>query len=170
MKSFKSINEMLIHQAKVYEDKPLYTFLNEKGEETSQMSFAHLLSEAQKIGSSLVQIQHKSETVLLLLPNGLEFVASFFGCIYGGMIAVPTPIPKPSQIASKLTRLIQNSQSRIIICLQAYKENLQKSLPKEFIDKIHILAFEEIQAQKVAKPITLLSYSILQDRHPSLKA
>nr|AGS49774.1 long-chain-fatty-acid--CoA ligase [uncultured bacterium esnapd15] len=31
--------------------------------------------------------------VLLLHPNGLEFVTAFFGCIYAGMIAVPAPLP-----------------------------------------------------------------------------
>lgn len=31
--------------------------------------------------------------VLLLHPNGLDFVAAFFGCIYAGMIAVPAPLP-----------------------------------------------------------------------------
>ena len=31
--------------------------------------------------------------VLLLHPNGLDFVKAFFGCIYAGMIAVPAPLP-----------------------------------------------------------------------------
>lgn len=31
--------------------------------------------------------------VLLLHPNGLDFVAAFYGCIYAGMIAVPAPLP-----------------------------------------------------------------------------
>jgi acyl-CoA synthetase (AMP-forming)/AMP-acid ligase II len=31
--------------------------------------------------------------VLLLHPNGLDFVAAFFGCVYAGMIAVPAPLP-----------------------------------------------------------------------------
>ncbi|GAA1784454.1 fatty acyl-AMP ligase [Luedemannella flava] len=31
--------------------------------------------------------------VLLLYPNGLEFVAAFVGCLYAGMIAVPAPLP-----------------------------------------------------------------------------
>ncbi|MFI1996538.1 fatty acyl-AMP ligase [Actinoplanes sp. NPDC020271] len=35
----------------------------------------------------------RGSRVLLLHPNGLDFVAAFYGCIYAAMIAVPAPLP-----------------------------------------------------------------------------
>ena len=39
----------------------------------------------------------ESLRALLLYPPGLDFVAAFFGCLYAGVIAVPSYPPAPSR-------------------------------------------------------------------------
>jgi acyl-CoA synthetase (AMP-forming)/AMP-acid ligase II len=56
-------------------------------------TYDRLDHEARKCGAWLQQRLAEGSRVLLLYPNGLEFVAAFIGCLYAGMIAVPAPLP-----------------------------------------------------------------------------
>lgn len=56
-------------------------------------TYERLDREARTYGSWLQQNFPAGSRILLLHPNGLDFVAAFFGCIYAGMIAVPAPLP-----------------------------------------------------------------------------
>ncbi|GGJ08671.1 fatty acyl-AMP ligase [Streptomyces brasiliensis] len=56
-------------------------------------SYARLDEEARSRAAWLQENVPAGSRVLLLHPNGLEFAAAFFGCLYAGMIAVPAPLP-----------------------------------------------------------------------------
>ncbi|WP_406293730.1 fatty acyl-AMP ligase [Embleya sp. NBC_00888] len=56
-------------------------------------TYAELDREARGRAAWLQQHLAPGSRVLLLHPNGLEFVAAFLGCLYAGMIAIPAPLP-----------------------------------------------------------------------------
>jgi acyl-CoA synthetase (AMP-forming)/AMP-acid ligase II len=56
-------------------------------------SYAQLDREARARAAWLRARLPTGSRVLLLHPNGLEFAAALFGCLYAGMIAVPAPLP-----------------------------------------------------------------------------
>jgi acyl-CoA synthetase (AMP-forming)/AMP-acid ligase II len=56
-------------------------------------SYAQLDKEARSRAAWLRERLPTGSRVLLLHPNGLEFAAALFGCMYAGMIAVPAPLP-----------------------------------------------------------------------------
>nr|CAG15025.1 Acyl-CoA synthase [Actinoplanes teichomyceticus] len=56
-------------------------------------TYGQLDREARGYAAWLQQRLPAGSRVLLLYPNGLDFVAAFFGCLYAGMIAVPAPLP-----------------------------------------------------------------------------
>ncbi|WP_405620790.1 fatty acyl-AMP ligase [Streptomyces sp. NBC_01511] len=56
-------------------------------------SYAQLDEEARSRAAWLQGNVPPGSRVLLLHPNGLEFAAALFGCLYAGMIAVPAPLP-----------------------------------------------------------------------------
>ena len=56
-------------------------------------SYARLDREAGGRAAWLAGNLRPGSRVLLLHPNGLEFAAALFGCLYAGMIAVPGPLP-----------------------------------------------------------------------------
>src|SRR5262249_20589376 len=45
------------------------------------------------------------QPALLVYPPGLEFISAFFGCLYGGAIAVPVYPPDPMRLERSLPRL-----------------------------------------------------------------
>src|SRR5206468_7729245 len=81
-----------------------YTFLN--NDEESNLSYAELDRKARSIAALLQQHVKPGERALLLFPPGLDFIASFFGSLYSGVIAVPVYPPNPDQLDRTLPRLL----------------------------------------------------------------
>jgi amino acid adenylation domain-containing protein len=53
------------------------------------VTFAALDQRARAIASFLQKEKMEGQRALLLLPSGPEFISTFFGCLYAGVIAVP---------------------------------------------------------------------------------
>lgn len=57
--------------------------------EDENVTFAALDRRARAVGAFLQKGQMQGQRALLLLPSGLEFISTFLGCLYAGVIAVP---------------------------------------------------------------------------------
>lgn len=84
-----------------------YTFLVDGETEGARVTYADLDRSARRIAAELV---HRGIGVgdrgMLLYPPGLDFIAAFFGCLYAGVIAVPSFPPHPAQLSRTLPRLV----------------------------------------------------------------
>ena len=84
-------------------DKVAYVALLDRETETGSLTFGELDRQARIIATYLQQKVSVGDRVLLLYPAGLDFVAGFFGCLYAGMIAVPTYPLQPRNISRLLS-------------------------------------------------------------------
>ena len=84
---------LLREQSCLHTHTPLYTTLIDGEEEGTTLSHFEVDQQARAIGALLQSLEGKGKRALLLYPSGLEFVVAFYGCLYAGVIAVPTPIP-----------------------------------------------------------------------------
>jgi acyl-CoA synthetase (AMP-forming)/AMP-acid ligase II len=94
-----------------------YTFLAD-GKEKGSMTFAQLSRQARAIGAALQKHNMVGEKALLLYPSGLEFISAFFGCLYGGVIAVPVYPPNPARLDRTLPRLLsimKDSMPKVVL-------------------------------------------------------
>jgi natural product biosynthesis luciferase-like monooxygenase protein/amino acid adenylation domain-containing protein len=82
-----------------------FSFLADGERETARLTYAELDGRARAIGALLDEHDARGERVLLLFDAGLEFVASFFGCLYAGAVAVPAPPPHPARLGRTLPRV-----------------------------------------------------------------
>ncbi|MFJ8629873.1 fatty acyl-AMP ligase [Streptomyces sp. NPDC093568] len=57
------------------------------------LDYAALDAEARRVASWLQQRCAPGDRVMLLHPPGLPFVTAFLGCLYAGVVAVPSPMP-----------------------------------------------------------------------------
>ena len=81
------------------------SFLKEDMTEGKRLSFTELNDRARAVGAALQHRCTRGDRVLLLFPPGLDFVSAFLGCLYAGVIAVPTPSPDALGLSRGLSRL-----------------------------------------------------------------
>jgi acyl-CoA synthetase (AMP-forming)/AMP-acid ligase II len=84
-----------------------YTFLVDGEIEGARVTYADLDASARRIAAELIDRGvNAGDRALLLYPPGLDFISAFFGCLYAGVIAVPSFPPHPAQLARSLPRLV----------------------------------------------------------------
>lgn len=85
-----TLGEVLRRRAELTPHKRAFLFLENGEREGASYTFAELDRKARAIGSRLASLGAKGKQVLLPHPPGLDFIASFFGCLYAGAVAVPS--------------------------------------------------------------------------------
>ncbi len=99
-----SLVELVRWRATQQPERRGYTFLIDGEAEGDHLTFVDLDRKAQAVAALLQRYVEKGKRVLLIYPSGLEFITAFFGCLYAGVIAVPTYPPRtrtkrnPSQL------------------------------------------------------------------------
>lgn len=83
---------LLSRRAKAEPDREIFKFLSGEGE-VSSITCEQLYRRACCVAFQLRQHAATGERVLLLYPPGLDYIVSFFGCLYAGLIAVPSYPP-----------------------------------------------------------------------------
>src|SRR5688572_21461746 len=102
----QSYVELLEMRADARPDKIVFTFL-ESGDVDGprrSISYAELATRAKAVAVALRSRVAEGGTALLVFPSSLEFVIAFCGCLYAGILPVPTPPPDPSRIGRALAR------------------------------------------------------------------
>jgi thioester reductase-like protein len=92
---------------------------------TRLWSWRDLDDRARRIGGRLQDLGFAGERALLVLPPGLDFIAAFFGCVYGGAIAVPAYPPDPARLAGTLPRLqgiVRDARPAVILTITAVEQ------------------------------------------------
>ena len=102
-----TVADLLLLRAAEKPDAVAYTFLVDGEREGSRFTYGQLDRDARAIAAALhARGLRVGDRALLLFPPGLDFVAAFFGCMYAGVIAVPSFPPHPAQLARTLPRLV----------------------------------------------------------------
>jgi natural product biosynthesis luciferase-like monooxygenase protein/FkbM family methyltransferase len=105
-----------------------YTFLTGEGTEAISQTYGALDAQARAVGVLLQSQVKAGETVLLLYPAGLEYVAAFFGCLYAGAIAVPSYPPRLNRSLDRLQAIIANSGATVALTTSSTLSRMQPLL------------------------------------------
>ncbi|HEV7506310.1 MAG TPA: amino acid adenylation domain-containing protein [Thermoanaerobaculia bacterium] len=111
------ISEILENRAAEQGERPAYVFLSygETGVAEEPLTYAELDARARAIGASLQAAGADGERVALLLPPGPDFIASFFGCLYAGAVAVPALPPRPRGADPRLQAICRDARPRVVL-------------------------------------------------------
>src|SRR3954447_24624984 len=91
----ETLVELLRYRARIAPDRRVFSFLpDDPGAEELGLTHLQLDQRARSIAAHLQEENAAGERVLLLYPPGLEYISAFFGCLYAGVIAVPTYPPR----------------------------------------------------------------------------
>ena len=75
--------------------------------------------DARRIASALERAGATGERALLLYPQGLDYIAAFFGCLYAGVVAVPLHMPRRGGSNARLRSVADDSAARFVLSSRA---------------------------------------------------
>lgn len=114
-------------------DQLAYCYINRRGEQQNQITYAELDKCALAVAAQLQQ--HKvtvSDRVIILLKNDLNYIEAFFGCLYCGAIAVTLHPPVSKSQLSRLAHVVSDAKPRAILTTQAIQQPLQQRITNQF--------------------------------------
>ncbi len=92
-----------------------YTFLADGETETDAITYGALDERARAIARLLHASGRDRGPILLAYPPGIDFIASFLGCLYAGAIAVPVYPPGAARGAERLLAIVEDAQATSVL-------------------------------------------------------
>ena len=107
--------ELLRHRARCQSDDIAFIYLVDGENEQVHLTYRELDRQARAIGAWLEAQDLVGERALLLYPPGLEFIAAFFGCLYGGVIAVPVYPPRRNRSLERIQAIADDADAKVAL-------------------------------------------------------
>src|SRR5437773_1940180 len=106
-----------------------YTFVVDGEGLETHVTYGELDQRARAIAHQLrLQGAVCGDRVILLHPPGLDYIASFFGCLYAGVVAVPAYPPHNSRSVPRILAILESARVRVGLTTTALFANLQRLL------------------------------------------
>ena len=148
MHDFPSFVDLLRERAAAHPDRLAFSFLQDGETETDRWTFAELDRRARAIAASLLERGLSKQRALLLYNPSLEFVSSFFGCLYANVIAVPAYPPRSSQLVTRLNLIIRDAQASIALTTSSLRDSIGKHLSGDDSPNIDCIATDNIALER----------------------
>jgi acyl-CoA synthetase (AMP-forming)/AMP-acid ligase II len=146
-----------VHQA----TRTAFSFLHDGETEGASFTYAELDERARAVAVYLGTVTKPGERVLLLFPQGLQFLAAFFGCLYAGRIAVPSALPKSQRLDSRTEAIARDAGATVALTTAMFAKSANTPL-----ENLRLHAVEEIDtagaADWISPDISTTSLAFLQ--------
>jgi glutamate-1-semialdehyde-2,1-aminomutase len=120
---------LLEYRAETQADFEIYHYLRDGEDVAESLSFKDVALKAKCVAAALQQIGGTGERVMLLYLPGIEFITSYFGCLYAKSIAIPLPPPRQSRMLQTLEKVLEiarSAQPMVVLTTQAIKEKAEE--------------------------------------------
>ncbi|MGB2924980.1 MAG: fatty acyl-AMP ligase [Limnothrix sp.] len=133
MKKYSTIVDVLQDRAQNTPDQLAYSFVSGEATNITSFTYRELEARVKAIAAHLQSIIEPGDRVLMVFPYsaGLEFVTSFYGCLYAGAIAVTINPSKNDDALDKLLERVESCSAKVIMTtaevLDYFKGKLAKN-------------------------------------------
>lgn len=151
---FSGVVDKILKICDRYQSKNFITVHSEN--KANYLSGEYLKSKIISIGNVLQKNVQSQETVLIILPQGVEYIYTLLACLYANVIAVPFPLidfVDEKQIVEKIQYIMTDSKARCVVTINELKGYLTGI---EFSD-ITIISIDNIVDEN--------NYSLVQRRN-----
>ncbi|HEY5731136.1 MAG TPA: beta-ketoacyl synthase N-terminal-like domain-containing protein, partial [Anaerolineales bacterium] len=124
--TFNTLLDLLQKRAEEHPDKLAYRFVQDNDEDIATITYGELDRRARAIGAWLENKNARGERALLLYPPGLDYIASFFGCMYAGVTAVPAYPPRLNKPVPRIQSIVADSQASFALTTSTILHNIEQ--------------------------------------------
>ena len=117
--------------------------MDEDGSESS-LTYSQLDRRVRVIAAEVQRNAYVGQRVLLVYPAGLEFISAFLGCIYAGVLAVPSTHPKPRRPMPRIATIAEDSNAALALTTSQTLSTLDWSLLPASLQEVKWLPSDEI--------------------------
>ena len=130
MIEYSNLVEILQNRALKQPNHIAYRFLSDGKTESGNLTYEELDRQARAIAAKLQSLLKSGSRVLLVYPyhNGLEFISSFFGCLYAETIAVTTSPPRHGKEVIKLLERAISSGSKVVLTTAEFLKTIKTGI------------------------------------------
>ena len=107
--------DVMRHHAVHTPDRLAVAFQESVNDGLLTVDCATLDRRARAIARRLQKFRGEGQTALLLFQPGLDFVFTFFGCLYAGVIAVPSYVPKRRRSITRLKSIAKEADISFVL-------------------------------------------------------
>ena len=126
--------ELLSYRSTEQSEADAFTFLADGETQSTTLTYQELERQSRAIASQLQALGLTAQRALLLYPPGLDYLTGFFGCLYGGVVAVPAYPPRNRRNTPRILSILQDAEAAIILTTSQALPQIQSLLQ----DKINI--------------------------------
>ena len=163
MVSYSSILDVLEEQKTKFPGKTIFSF-SENGENISDsLTTSQLVAASQSVAFYIQQVTKSQDRILILLPPGIPFIKSVFGCLYANRIAVPAYPPKRNKEDYRVNLIAKDCDPSLIIGTEKIWEDCKKHNP--YLASLNWLFVEQLKIQSGSykwRPISNEQLAVLQ--------
>jgi acyl-CoA synthetase (AMP-forming)/AMP-acid ligase II len=96
-------------------DRVGYTYLNDRSDGGRDITYGELDARARALAVELQAHCRPGDRALLIGTSGPDFLFGFFGCLYAGVIAVPSPEPVLPREADRLAGIVASARPAVAL-------------------------------------------------------
>jgi acyl-CoA synthetase (AMP-forming)/AMP-acid ligase II len=111
-----------------------FSFTSETGSR-AEVSNAALLQRASAIAAKLRPLAGRGDRVVLLLPPGIDYIASFLACIFYGIVAVPSYPPRRNRRNERTVAIVRSAAPAAVLVDRAdaqapsFRDEIASAIP-----------------------------------------
>ncbi|GMV31329.1 MAG: hypothetical protein AMXMBFR59_34540 [Rhodanobacteraceae bacterium] len=140
-----TIVDVMLDRARTSPERIAFTFLEDSGGER-ELSFGALRDAAQRVADSILGAASPQDRVLLLVPQGVNYITAFWGCLLAGVVAVPLYPPGSRSHTTKLDGVLDDCDARLIITDAATQPNIEQ----RYAQGVAVLVIDAMPADAAA--------------------
>lgn len=115
MDDVASMAEVLALRVSRTPDAKAFTFLNDGKSNETILTYREIDSCARNLAAEICQRSQIGDRVLIVAPNGLEYIKGLFACFYAQVIAVPVYPPANRVLAERFLSIVKNSKPTLAL-------------------------------------------------------
>jgi acyl transferase domain-containing protein/acyl-CoA synthetase (AMP-forming)/AMP-acid ligase II/acyl carrier protein/GNAT superfamily N-acetyltransferase len=161
---FATLNDALTYRASHQPDATAFTFLLDGDTHEANLSYRELNETAGRIAGLLQSRNAAGQRVLLCLPQGLDYIAAFMGCLRAGAIAVCAYPPDPARLNRSLPRfeaIVQDAQAAFVLTSAELRPVLEPALGQPAISWLTVQDTAELEVAPPNPTITAETLAFL---------